>query len=94
MEKGRFAPSPSGRMHLGNLISALIAWLDIRSIGGTMVLRMEDLDPERCQEEYSAQLARDLEWLGLDWDEGYGAGGNNGPYRQSERGEIYSLALN
>ena len=94
MEKGRFAPSPSGRMHLGNLISALIAWLDIRSIGGTMVLRMEDLDPERCKEEYSAQLARDLEWLGLDWDEGYGAGGNDGPYRQSERGEIYSLALN
>ena len=94
MEKGRFAPSPSGRMHLGNLTSALIAWLDIRSIGGTMVLRMEDLDPERCKEEYSAQLARDLEWLGLDWDEGYGAGGSAGPYRQSERGDIYSLALN
>ncbi len=94
MEKGRFAPSPSGRMHLGNLISALIAWLDVRSIGGKMVLRMEDLDPERCKEEYSAQLACDLEWLGLDWDEGYGAGGNAGPYRQSERSEIYSAATN
>lgn len=94
MEKGRFAPSPSGRMHLGNLISALLAWLDIRSLGGTMVLRMEDLDPERCREEYSAQLARDLEWLGLDWDEGYGAGGSAGPYRQSERSEIYANALN
>ena len=93
MEKGRFAPSPSGRMHLGNLISALVAWLDIRSTGGRMVLRMEDLDPERCREEYSAQLARDLEWLGLDWDEGYGAGGTDGPYRQSLRGEIYSAAL-
>lgn len=94
MEKGRFAPSPSGRMHLGNLISALLAWLDVRSIGGTMLLRMEDLDPERCKEEYAAQLARDLEWLGLDWDEGYGAGGDEGPYRQSERSEIYSIALN
>lgn len=89
MERGRFAPSPSGRMHLGNLLSALLAWLDVRSVGGVMVLRMEDLDPDRCKEEYSAQVARDLEWLGLDWDEGYGAGGPHGPYRQSERGEIY-----
>ena len=53
MEKGRFAPSPSGRMHLGNLISALLAWLDVRSIGGTMLLRMEDLDPDRCKPEYT-----------------------------------------
>ncbi|MBQ7895453.1 MAG: tRNA glutamyl-Q(34) synthetase GluQRS [Oscillospiraceae bacterium] len=89
MERGRFAPSPSGRMHLGNLITALLAWLDVRSIGGTMVLRMEDLDPERCREEYAAQLAKDLEWLGLDWDEGYGAGGSLGPYRQSRRSDIY-----
>ena len=89
MERGRFAPSPSGRMHLGNLLSALLAWLDVRHVGGVMVLRMEDLDPERCKEEYAAQIARDLEWLGLDWDEGYGAGGPHGPYRQSERGEIY-----
>lgn len=93
MEKGRFAPSPSGRMHLGNLISCLLAWLDIRSLGGKMVLRMEDLDPERCKEEYAARLAKDLEWLGLDWDEGYGAGGPKGPYRQSERGDIYLDAL-
>lgn len=94
MERGRFAPSPSGRMHLGNLLSALLAWLDVRSVGGIMVLRMEDLDPDRCKEEYAAQVARDLEWLGLDWDEGYGAGGPHGPYRQSERGEIYSDYLN
>lgn len=93
MERGRFAPSPSGRMHLGNLLSALLAWLDIRSVGGVMVLRMEDLDPDRCKEEYAAQVARDLEWLGLDWDEGYGAGGSCGPYRQSERGEIYGEHL-
>lgn len=94
MERGRFAPSPSGRMHLGNLLSALLAWLDVRHAEGVMVLRMEDLDPERCKEEYAAQVARDLEWLGLDWDEGYGAGGPHGPYRQSERGEIYSDYLN
>ena len=89
MERGRFAPSPSGRMHLGNLMTALLAWLDVRHVGGTMVLRMEDLDPERCREEYAAQLARDLQWLGLDWDEGYERGGPHGPYRQSERGGIY-----
>lgn len=88
--KGRFAPSPSGRMHLGNLFSALLAWLSVRSQGGTMLLRMEDLDPDRCREEYAAQAARDLEWLGLDWDEGYGVGGPNGPYRQSERFDLYT----
>lgn len=93
MVKGRFAPSPSGRMHLGNLFSALLAWLSVRSQGGVMLLRMEDLDPDRCREEYAAQVARDLEWLGLDWDEGYGAGGPNGPYRQSERGEHYAAAF-
>lgn len=89
MERGRFAPSPSGRMHLGNLLAALLAWLDVRHVGGIMVLRMEDLDPDRCKEAYAAQVARDLEWLGLDWDEGYGAGGPHGPYRQSERSDIY-----
>lgn len=93
MERGRFAPSPSGRMHLGNLLAALLAWLDVRHAGGVMVLRMEDLDPDRCKEEYAAQVARDLEWLGLDWDEGYGMGGPHGPYRQSERGEIYGEYL-
>ncbi len=93
MVKGRFAPSPSGRMHLGNLCSALLAWLSSRSQGGRMLLRMEDLDPDRCREEYAAQVARDLEWLGLDWDEGYGAGGPHGPYRQSERGELYAQAF-
>ena len=65
---GRFAPSPSGRMHLGNLFSALLAWLSVRHAGGTMVLRIEDLDPERCRPEYAAQLKEDLLWLDLDWD--------------------------
>ena len=65
---GRFAPTPSGRMHLGNLYSALLAWLSVRSQGGEMVLRMEDLDTERTKIEYADQLRRDLEWLGLTWD--------------------------
>ena len=65
---GRFAPSPSGRMHMGNLWSCLLAWLSARSAGGRMVLRLEDLDPDRCRPEYCDQVMRDLEWLGLDWD--------------------------
>ena len=65
---GRFAPSPSGRMHLGNVWSALLSWLSVRSAGGEMVLRMEDLDPDRCRPEYVSQLREDLRWLGLDWD--------------------------
>lgn len=65
---GRFAPTPSGRMHLGNLYSAMLAWLSVRSKGGEMVLRMEDLDTERTKTEYADQLRRDLEWLGLSWD--------------------------
>ena len=66
---GRFAPSPSGRMHLGNVFSAMLAWLSVRSAGGKMILRIEDLDPDRCRPEYAEQLKRDLEWLGLGWDE-------------------------
>lgn len=65
---GRFAPSPSGRMHLGNVFSALMAWISVRSTGGTMVLRIEDLDPDRCRPEYAEQMKDDLRWLGLDWD--------------------------
>lgn len=68
MTVGRFAPSPSGRMHLGNVFSAMMAWLSVRSKDGEMILRIEDLDPERCRPEYAAQLKEDLLWLGLDWD--------------------------
>ena len=68
MLTGRFAPSPSGRMHLGNVFSALLAWLSVRSRGGRMILRMEDLDPDRCRPEYMETLRDDLDWLGLDWD--------------------------
>lgn len=65
---GRFAPSPSGRMHLGNVFSALLAWLSVRAQGGRLILRIEDLDPDRCRPEYAAQLRDDLLWLGLSWD--------------------------
>lgn len=82
---GRFAPSPSGRMHLGNLWSGLLAWLSARSMGGSMVLRLEDLDPDRCKQEYCDQVMRDLEWLGLSWD--------NVPIYQSQRTEAYREAF-
>jgi len=87
--KGRFAPSPSGRMHLGNLFSFLLAWLSARSAGGSVVLRIEDLDPVRCQPAYAWQLMEDLEWLGLPWDEG----GEVSSYWQSNRGHLYARAF-
>ena len=65
---GRFAPTPSGRMHLGNVFAALIAWLSVRSRGGSLVLRMEDLDTQRTTAEFAQTLREDLLWLGLDWD--------------------------
>ncbi len=65
---GRFAPSPTGIMHLGNAYSALLAWLSVRAAGGQMILRIEDLDPDRSRREYADAIRRDLDWLGLDWD--------------------------
>ena len=91
--RGRFAPSPSGRMHLGNVCCALAAWLSVRQAGGEMVLRMEDLDPDRCRREYGELLIDDLRWLGLDWDEGPGKEGACGPYWQSARRDRYEQAL-
>ena len=91
--RGRFAPSPSGRMHLGNLCCALLAWLSVRSQNGEMVLRIEDLDPDRCKRDYAEQLCDDLLWLGLDWDEGPGKDGTHGPYYQSERRHLFEAAL-
>lgn len=91
--RGRFAPSPSGEMHLGNAWSGLLAWLQIRAQNGAMVLRIEDLDPERSKETYIEGIKQDLKWLGLDWDEGEEAGGAYGPYRQSERRGFYQTAL-
>ena len=65
---GRFAPTPSGRMHLGNVFAALIAWLSVRSRNGEMVLRMEDLDTQRTSADFADILRNDLNWLGLDYD--------------------------
>ena len=65
---GRFAPTPSGRMHLGNVFAALVGWLSVKSRGGSLVLRMEDLDTQRTSEEFAQVLRQDLKWLGLDWD--------------------------
>lgn len=92
--KGRFAPSPTGRMHLGNIFAAMMSWLDTRSAGGKWVLRIEDLDPQRSRLEYARLIEDDLHWLGLDWDEGgLDADGPCGPYVQSRRGEIYQTYL-
>ena len=90
---GRFAPSPSGRLHLGNLACSLLAWLSARSRGGRIVLRIEDLDAERCPRLYADLLEQDLDWLGLVWDEGGSTGGPNGPYYQSECAEIYASSF-
>ena len=78
---GRFAPTPSGRMHLGNVFAALMSWLSPRSEGGAWILRMEDLDTQRTKTEYADLLRSDLKWLGLDWD------GETAP--QSRRSDVY-----
>lgn len=86
---GRYAPSPSGRMHLGNLSCCLLAWLSAKSAGGRVILRIEDLDAERCPHRYADLLEQDLAWLGLSADEGGSSGGPAGSYYQSERSKIY-----
>jgi glutamyl-tRNA synthetase len=90
---GRFAPSPSGAMHLGNVRTALLAWLSARSGGGRMVLRVEDLDTGRVVPGAEQNLMDELHWLGLDWDEGPDVGGPCAPYRQSERARLYEQAI-
>ena len=91
--RGRLAPSPSGYLHLGNAWACLMAWLLCRRASGTLVLRIEDIDPARSRQEYIQSIMEDLAWLGLDWDEGPGSPGGYGPYLQSQRYEIYKLAL-
>jgi len=83
--RGRFAPTPSGRMHLGNLSALLIAWLEARSAGGEFILRIEDLDRQRCKPEYTQTLLRDLEKLGFDYD--------GEPVFQSKRDDYYREVL-
>jgi glutamyl-tRNA synthetase len=91
--KTRFAPSPTGRLHLGNARTALFNALYARHTGGLFLLRVEDTDAERSRPEFVEGLVEDLRWLGLDWQEGYLAGGEAGPYRQSERGALYRSLL-
>lgn len=90
----RFAPSPTGFLHVGGARTALFNWLYARSQGGTFVLRIEDTDQERSTEESYAAILRGMNWLGLDWDEGPQKGGDFGPYLQSERLDIYREHLN
>ncbi|MBE7566906.1 glutamate--tRNA ligase [Acidithiobacillus thiooxidans] len=87
--KSRFAPSPTGYLHLGNARTALFAWLAARAVAGRFVLRLEDTDQSRSPQMYEKALLEDLRWLGLNWDEGPEIGGPVGPYRQMERLDIY-----
>jgi len=91
--RGRYAPSPTGRLHVGNARTALLAWLAARGRGSSFVLRVEDLDAARVVPGAEADLMADLAWLGLDWDEGPDRGGPVGPYRQSERHARYDAAV-
>lgn len=89
----RFAPSPTGPLHIGGARSALFNWLLARKVDGVMLIRVEDTDLERSSRESEKMILSDLRWLGLDWDEGIEVGGENGPYRQSERLSLYKPYL-
>ena len=91
--RGRLAPSPTGALHLGNARTFLIAWLSVRSRGGSLLLRMEDLDHPKVKPTAAQQALDDLRWLGMDWDEGPDVGGPHEPYVQTARIERYAAAL-
>ncbi len=91
--RGRFAPSPTGLLHLGGASTALCAWLAARAAGGAFLIRIEDLDRPRVVPGAAEAILDDLRWLGLDWDEGPDQGGSAGPYVQSERVHRYERAL-
>src|SRR4249920_1671738 len=88
----RFAPSPTGHLHVGNARTALFNWLLARRHGGTFILRIEDTDTERSTRASETAIIDDLQWLGLDWDEGPNVGGPYAPYRQSDRASRYAVA--
>src|SRR5437870_12295630 len=90
MTRVRFAPSPTGLLHVGNARTGLFAWFFARQNNGAYILRIEDTDQERSTRESEESIYRDLHWLGMDWDEGPDVGGPRDPYRQSERFEIYN----
>jgi nondiscriminating glutamyl-tRNA synthetase len=87
----RFAPSPTGQLHIGNVRTALFNWLFARQKGGSFILRIEDTDVERSEARYETQLMEDLKWLGIDWDEGPDVGGPYPPYRQSDKMDVYRV---
>ena len=89
----RFAPSPTGKLHIGGARTAIFNWAFARAMGGTFILRIEDTDPERSTEENKQIILRAMRWLGLDWDEGPEVGGEYGPYTQMERMDTYREAL-
>jgi glutamyl-tRNA synthetase len=91
--RGRYAPSPTGDLHLGNASTALLSWLSVRARGGAYVLRLEDLDQPRVQPGAAERCLADLRWLGLDWDEGPDRGGPHAPYSQWARRERYAAAF-
>ena len=90
--RGRLAPSPTGYLHLGHARTFLLATERARQFDGALILRNEDLDPDRCKPEYVSAMYEDLHWLGIEWDEGPDNGGQFSPYSQSERREIYLAA--
>lgn len=92
--RGRIAPTPTGLMHLGHAKTFLKAQTRASDASGTLILRVEDLDKERCKEEFTGSLIEDLRWAGLDWEEGPDIGGDCGPYRQSERDGVFRKAWN
>jgi glutamyl-tRNA synthetase len=91
--RGRFAPSPTGKVHLGTARTALVAWLRARALGGRFVMRVEDLDAPRVRPGAAEAILEDLRWLGLDWDEGPDVGGPHAPYVQSARLDRYERAF-
>ena len=89
----RFAPSPTGRLHVGGARTAIYNWAFARAMGGDFILRIEDTDPERSTEENVQVILNAMKWLGLDWDEGPEVGGQAGPYFQTQRMDTYAAAL-
>ena len=85
----RFAPSPTGRLHVGNIRTALFNWLFAQNQKGSFILRIEDTDAKRSEIKFEQEMLKDVRWLGFNWDEGPDIGGPYGPYRQSERTDTY-----
>lgn len=88
----RFAPSPTGKLHIGGARTAIYNWAFARANGGTFILRIDDTDPTRSTDENTQIILRAMRWLGLDWDEGPEVGGDYGPYAQTERLDLYKQA--